>query len=246
MVSPSHAVARRSSKPWALTSGEHYVKISVMELDWRAIEVAVPLIIKGSIMTLQVSFVAGFLACIGGVLLGLLSLTRHKLLRLAIRGYVDFVRGTPLLIQIFLVYFALPAVGIRLSEVWAGTTALALNGAGYIAETVRGAVGSVERGQTEAAKSIGILEWEILLFILLPQSLRPMIPPITNELITLLKSSSLLSVIAVYELTRAGQGVISMFFAPFEIYGLIAIYYYLLVKAVAAVSRYLESKLPVW
>jgi His/Glu/Gln/Arg/opine family amino acid ABC transporter permease subunit len=215
-------------------------------MDWQAIEVALPLIIKGSLMTLQVSLIAGALACAGGILLGLLSLSRHKILRMTVRAYVDFVRGTPLLIQIFLVYFALPQIGIRFSEVWAGTTALALNGAGYIAETVRGTVGSIERGQTEAAKSVGVLEWQILLFILLPQAFRPMIPPITNELITLLKSSSLLSVIAVYELTRAGQGVISIFFAPFEIYALIAIYYYVLVKAVAAISRLLESKLPVW
>jgi His/Glu/Gln/Arg/opine family amino acid ABC transporter permease subunit len=215
-------------------------------MDWKAIEVALPLLADGILTTIRISFLAGILACIGGGVLGLLSLSRYKVLRVLIRAYVDFIRGTPLLIQIFLVFFALPAVGIRLDEVWAGTVALALNGTGYITETVRGVVGSVERGQSEAAKSIGLLDWQILTYILLPQSLRPMIPPITNELITLLKSSSLLSVISVYELTRAGQAVIAIYFAPFEIFGLIAIYYYVLVKIVSVLSRFIERKLPAW
>jgi His/Glu/Gln/Arg/opine family amino acid ABC transporter permease subunit len=215
-------------------------------MDWTAIQVALPLLVHGLLTTIRVSFIAGLMACIGGVILGLLSLSRSQALRLIIRAYVDFIRGTPLLIQIFLIFFALPAVGIRLDEIWAGTVALSLNGIGYITETVRGAVGSIERGQSEAAKSIGLLDWQILTYILLPQALRPMIPPVTNELITLIKSSSLLSVISVYELTRAGQAVIAIYFAPFEIYGLIAIYYYILVKAISILSRYLERKLPSW
>lgn len=215
-------------------------------MDWNAIEVALPLLAHGIVTTIRVSLVAGVLACIGGALLGLLSLSRHLIIRTVIRAYVDFIRGTPLLIQIFLIFFALPAIGIRLDEVWAGTVALTLNGIGYITETVRGAVGSVERGQSEAAKSIGLLHWQTLTYVLLPQSLKPMVPPITNELITLIKSSSLLSVISVYELTRAGQAVIAIYFAPFEIYALIAIYYYVLVKFVSMLSRFIERKLPAW
>lgn len=215
-------------------------------MDWKIIELAIPLLAKGTLTTLRVSLMAGLLACAAGGVLGLLSLSRYRVLRTAIRAYVDFIRGTPLLIQIFLVFFALPTLGIRLDEIWAGTVALALNGAGYITETVRGAVGSVERGQSEAARSIGMLNWQILTYILLPQALRPMIPPLTNELITLLKSSSLLSVISVYELTRAGQAVIATYFVPFEIYGLLAIYYYLIVKAFSMLSRVLERRLPAW
>jgi polar amino acid transport system permease protein len=215
-------------------------------MDWKVIELAVPLLAKGTLVTIRVSLIAGALASVLGGALGLIALSGWAPLRVAVRAYVDFIRGTPILIQIFIVFFGLPWVGIRMDEVWAGTVALALNGAGYIAETVRGVVGSVERGQSEAAKSIGMVNWQILTFILLPQSFRPMIPPLTNELITLLKSSSLLSVISVYELTRAGQAIVAMYFVPFEIYGLIGLYYYLIVKGLSIASRRLERTLHAW
>lgn len=216
-----------------------------MNIDWGIVETAIPLLAKGTLVTLQVSLAAGVLAIILGFLLGLGALSNMRPVRWAILGYVDFVRGTPLLIQIFLVFFALPVIGIRLSEIWAGIAALAFNTAGYIAETVRGGVGSVERGQSEAARSIGMTHPQILTSILLPQALRPMLPPLTNELISMTKSSSLLSVISVYELTRAGQAIISVHFVPFEIYLLLAIYYYALIKTLSALSRWLERRMPV-
>jgi ABC-type amino acid transport system permease subunit len=151
-----------------------------------------------------------------------------------------------LLIQIFLVYFALPEVGMNLPEFWAGVLALGLNAAGFIAEIVRAGVGTVEKGQTEAARAIGMRHSQILVHILLPQSLRSVIPPATNELITLVKGSALLSVISVYELTRAGQAIIAVHFAPFEIFMLIALYYYVTISVLAWASRWLERRLPVW
>jgi ABC-type amino acid transport system permease subunit len=168
-----------------------------------------------------------------------------RLLRLLVAGYVDFIRGTPLLIQIFLIFFALPVVGVRLNEIWAGIVALSINTAAYMAETVRGGVGSVERGQTEAARSIGMTQPQILTYILLPQALKPMVPPLTNELITMTKNTSLLSVISVYELTRAGQAIISVHFVPFEIYLLLALYYYVLIKCLSRLSRWVETRMPV-
>lgn len=216
-----------------------------MNIDWGIVETAIPLLARGTLVTLQVSLAAGVLAVVLGFLLGLGALSNLRPLRWAILGYVDFVRGTPLLIQIFLVFFALPVIGIRLNEIWAGIAALAFNTAGYIAETVRGGVGSVERGQAEAARSIGMTHPQILTSILLPQALRPMLPPLTNELISMTKSSSLLSVISVYELTRAGQAIISVHFVPFEIYLLLAIYYYALIKTLSALSRWLERRMPV-
>ena len=217
-----------------------------MTIDWAVVETAIPLLAKGTLVTLQVSLAAGVLACILGFVLGLCALSNMRLLRGVVLGYVDFVRGTPLLIQIFLVFFALPVIGIRLSEIWAGIAALAFNTAGYIAETVRGCVGSVERGQTEAAKSIGMTHPQILVSILLPQAMRPIIPPLTNELISMTKSSSLLSVISVYELTRAGQAIISVQFVPFEIYLLLALYYYVIIKTLSWLSRRLERRMPVF
>ena len=111
---------------------------------------------------------------------------------------------------------------------------------------MRGGVGSIERGQSEAATAIGMRHRQILVYILLPQAYRQMVPPLTNELISLVKNSSLLSVISVYELTRAGQAIISVHFVPFEIYTLLALYYYILIKVLSWLSGRLERRLPTW
>lgn len=215
-------------------------------IDWKIVEMAMPLLLEGTWVTLYVSFFAGIIGTLAGIVIGLLSLSNIRPIEWVIRIYVDFVRGTPLLIQIFLVFFALPAVGITMNEIWAGITALAFNLAGYAAEIVRGGVGAVEKGQTEAAKSIGMTRGKILVYILLPQAARQMVPPFTNEMITMIKSSSLLSVISVYELTRSGQAIISVHFVPFEIYGLLALYYWVMITTLSWLTRRLEARLPVW
>ena len=215
-------------------------------IDWKIVEMAMPLLLEGTWVTLYVSFFAGIIGTFAGIVIGLLSLSNVKPIEWVIRIYVDFVRGTPLLIQIFLVFFALPMVGITMNEIWAGITALAFNLAGYAAEIVRGGVGAVEKGQTEAAKSIGMTRGKILVYILLPQAARQMVPPFTNEMITMVKSSSLLSVISVYELTRSGQAIISVHFVPFEIYGLLALYYWVMITTLSWLTRRLEARLPVW
>jgi His/Glu/Gln/Arg/opine family amino acid ABC transporter permease subunit len=217
-----------------------------MTFDWALVFKSIPLLGMGLLMTVKICVLAVLLGIALGGLLGLASLSRFAPARWLVRAYVDFIRGTPLLIQIFLVYFALPVVGINLPEFWAGVIALGLNAAGFIAEVVRAGVGSIEKGQTEAARSIGMRHRQILFYILLPQSLRAVVPPTTNELISLVKGSALLSVISVYELTRAGQAVISVHFAPFEIYLLIALYYYATISFLAWMSRWMERKLPVW
>ena len=217
-----------------------------MAFDWNLVEKAIPLLATGLLTTVKISSLAMLLGLALGGLLGMASLSRVTALRWAVLAYVDFIRGTPLLIQIFLVYFALPVVGVNLPEFWAGVIALGLKAAGFIAEIVRGGVGSVERGQAEAARSIGMRHGQVLWYILLPQSLRSVVPPATNELITLVKGSALLSVISVYELTRAGQAIIAVHFAPFEIFLLIALYYYVAISALAWFSRWVERRLPVW
>ena len=217
-----------------------------MIFDWNVVTYAAPLLAHGVVMTLQVSAVAAVLGLFIGLAAGLASLSSSRLLRGAIRVYVEFIRGTPLLIQIFLVFFALPVIGLRLDEFWAGVVALALNAGAYIAEVVRGAVGSIEKGQSEAALSIGMTRQSTLLWVLLPQAWRPMVPALTNDLITLTKNSSLLSVISVYELTRAGQAIIATHFAPFEIFLLLALYYWALIGTLAWLSRRLERALPHW
>lgn len=217
-----------------------------MVFDWVLVGKSIPILGTGLITTLKISSLAMLIGLALGGALGLASLSRVTALRWFVRGYVDFIRGTPLLIQIFLVYFALPVIGINLPEFWAGVIALSLNAAGFLAEIVRAGIGSIEKGQTEAARSIGMRHHQILFHVLLPQSLRSVVPPATNEMITLVNGSALLSVISVYELTRAWQAVIAVHFAPFEIFLLIALSYYLTVSMLAWGSRWLKRKLPVW
>lgn len=217
-----------------------------MIFDWNVVWYAMPLLAVGIVQTLKVSVVACVLGLALGLIAGLASLSNNRPLRWLVRFYVDFIRGTPLLIQIFLVFFALPVIGIRMSEFWAGVFALSVNSGAYIAEVVRGTVGSIEKGQSEAALSVGMTRRGALIWVLLPQAWRPMVPAVTNDLITLTKNSSLLSAISVYELTRAGQAIIATHFAPFEIYLLLAMYYWALITLLSYASRRIERALPTW
>ncbi|HEX3634583.1 MULTISPECIES: amino acid ABC transporter permease [Paraburkholderia] len=213
-------------------------------MDWSIIVMALPILAVGLLATLKVCLAAIAIGIVLGFALGFGALSRFRAVRIAVLAYVDFVRGTPLLVQIFLVYFALPVIGINFNEYWAGVIALSLNAGGFICEIVRASMQSVDRGQTEAAQSIGMRHGQIVLHVLFPQAWRRILPPLTNELISLIKGSALLSAISVYELTHAGQEIIATYFSPFEIFLLIALYYYALISALAWLSRYLERRLP--
>jgi His/Glu/Gln/Arg/opine family amino acid ABC transporter permease subunit len=213
-------------------------------MDWSIVLMALPILAVGLLATLKVCLAAIALGIVLGFVLGFGALSRFRLVRIAVLAYVDFVRGTPLLVQIFLVYFALPVIGINFNEYWAGVIALSLNAGGFICEIVRASMQSIDRGQTEAAESIGMRHRQIVLYVLFPQAWRRILPPLTNELISLIKGSALLSAISVYELTHAGQEIIATYFSPFEIFLLIALYYYALISALAWLSRYLERRLP--
>ncbi|MFL9963413.1 amino acid ABC transporter permease [Paraburkholderia sediminicola] len=213
-------------------------------MDWSIIVMALPILAVGLLATLKVCLAAIAIGIVLGFVLGFGALSRFRAVRIAVLAYVDFVRGTPLLVQIFLVYFALPVIGINFNEYWAGVIALSLNAGGFICEIVRASMQSVDRGQTEAAQSIGMRHGQIVLHVLFPQAWRRILPPLTNELISLIKGSALLSAISVYELTHAGQEIIATYFSPFEIFLLIALYYYALISALAWLSRYLERRLP--
>ena len=213
-------------------------------MDWSIIVMALPILAVGLLATLKVCLAAIAIGIVLGFVLGFGALSRFRAVRIAVLAYLDFVRGTPLLVQIFLVYFALPVIGINFNEYWAGVIALSLNAGGFICEIVRASMQSVDRGQTEAAQSIGMRHGQIVLHVLFPQAWRRILPPLTNELISLIKGSALLSAISVYELTHAGQEIIATYFSPFEIFLLIALYYYALISALAWLSRYLERRLP--
>src|SRR5438046_9825451 len=129
-------------------------------------------------------------------MLGLVAVSGVRWPRAIAWGYVQFIRGTPLLVQIFLIYFGLPTLGINIPAYWSGVIALGLNSGGFQAEIVRAGIESIDRGQTEAARSIGMSRFQTLVFILVPQTIRRVLPPLTNALITVLQGSALPSALA--------------------------------------------------
>jgi His/Glu/Gln/Arg/opine family amino acid ABC transporter permease subunit len=211
--------------------------------DWGAIWYAAPYMLQGALVTLEISACAMVLATVIGLVMGLISASDLTVLKVLVRVYVYFIRGTPALVQIFLIYFALPRIGLELSSFWSGVVALAFNSAGFIAEIVRAGLQSIDTGQSEAALSIGMTARQSILFILLPQSLRRITPPLTNEVITLVKTSSLLSVISVFELTRSAQVIIAERFVPFELYFALAVYYLVMITLLSWCSEYIEARL---
>jgi polar amino acid transport system permease protein len=204
---------------------------------------AIPYMLQGALVTLQISALAMVLGSIVGLICGFLLLSELMALKWLVRAYVYFVRGTPALVQIFLVYFALPVIGIDIPAFWGGVVALGFNAGGFIAEIVRAGLQSIDMGQTEAAKAIGMTNRQTLQHILFPQSLRRITPPLTNELITLVKGSSLLSAISIYELTRSTQLIISQKFTPFELYALLAVFYLVIISILSRISEYVEERL---
>ena len=214
-----------------------------MAFDWAVTWYALPYMLQGALVTVEISALAMLFGSVIGVALGLLVLSHVTPLRLLTRAYIYFVRGTPALVQVFLVYFALPEAGIYLSAFWGGVAALSFNGGGFIAEIVRAGIGSIDAGQTEAARAIGMTHRQTLLHILLPQSLRRITPPLTNELISLVKNSALLSTISITELTRSAQVIIAARFTPFELYAELAVFYLVLISLLAQLSERVEARL---
>lgn len=213
------------------------------DFDWAVMLYAAPYMLQGAVVTLEISICALILGTVVGLICGLISVSDLTALKAIVRGYVYFVRGTPALVQIFLIYFALPRIGLEFSPFWSGVVALAFNAGGFIAEIVRAGLQSIEAGQTEAALSIGMTDRQSILFILLPQSLRRVTPPLTNEMITLVKSSSLLSVISISELTRSAQVIIAERFTPFELYAELAVYYLVIISLMSWLSEFVEKQL---
>ena len=210
---------------------------------------ALPALIAGTLVTLQLAALSVFLGLIGGSFLGILRLSTWTPLRWIARAYIDFFRGTPLLVQIFMIYFGLPALvqqlGFNFSfgRFVAAVIALSLNCTAYIAETVRAGIQSIDPGQAEAAQSLGLGSVQTMRYIIFPQAFRRMLPPLGNEFISLLKDTSLVAVIGFEELFRQGQLIVAENYRPFELYATVAVIYLLLTLLSSQAFSYLEDRM---
>jgi arginine/lysine/histidine/glutamine transport system substrate-binding and permease protein len=177
-----------------------------------------------------------------GLALALARVQSKRLVSTPAAVYVEVMRGTPLLVQILFVYFVLPSVGVNLPAYASGILALTLNASAYISEVIRAGILSVDPGQMEAARALGMSYWQAMRRIILPQTFRRVVPPLTNEGIALLKDSSLVSVIGLTELARTGQELASRYAAPLTIWPLVAILYLALTFPLTRVAEYLERR----
>ncbi|BAP60715.1 amino acid ABC transporter permease [Methanococcus maripaludis] len=204
----------------------------------------IPFIIDAVFVTLKITIMSFLLAVIIAVLVGSVrAMNFSKTLDLVLMAYVEVFRGTPLLIQLFFIYYGLPSIGITMSSTFAAVLGLSLNGGAYISEIIRAAIQSVPVGQFEAAESLGMGKIESMVYIVLPQAFRITIPPLVNSFSSILKESSLISVLAITELTRIGQLIYTRTSRPFEIYLTIGLIYLLLVSIISISSWKIEKKL---
>jgi polar amino acid transport system permease protein len=203
---------------------------------------SLPFITKGLAITLQVSGLVVLLSLGAGVLLGV-ALTYGPLpLRLLVRAYSDIIRGIPVLILIFAVYYGLPALKVDLSNLTAAVAALTMFTAAQVIETTRGAIKSIHHGQMEAGKAIGLGFGQRLLYVIFPQALRRFLPPWINSVTDAVKGSALVSLVGVVDLMLAIQQVIGRVYAPMPLYLLGAAIYFAINYSLSSLSRRLEQR----
>lgn len=205
---------------------------------------SLPLLIVGAGITIQITAISVGLGLIIGMFVGIARICNIKVLRALAAIYIDFLRGTPLLVQIFLIYFALPmVVGQRVDPFVAAITACGINSGAYIAEIFRAGIQAIDAGQMEAGRSLGMSWVQTMRYIIVPQAFKNIVPPLGNEFIALLKDSSLVSVIGFEELTRRGQLIIARTYGSLEIWITVALIYLVMTLTISRLVSYMEKRL---
>ena len=201
-------------------------------------------LVSGLRYTLQLSMMAILLSIVLGLLVSLMTLTKHSFLKNVNRVYVEIFRSIPILVMLLWIYYGLPpALGIQLDVIWAGVIALALCDSAFEAEIFRAGIQSIERGQHDAANSLGLGFILKMRLIVLPQAIKRILPAIGNQFVYMLKMSSLVSVIGMTELTRRADELVVSQYRPLEIYTFLVLEYFLLIIVVSSLVRWLEKKL---
>lgn len=202
-----------------------------------------PVLLKGMVMTVQLAVLAILFGTIIGLVIALMKIDQRSWLNRIGGLYTWFFRGIPLLVQLIFLYYGLPAVGIVLTPYSAAVLGLSLCGGAYIAEIIRAGIQSIEKGQMEAALSLGMTYGQAMRRVIVPQTYRRLLPPMGNEFITLLKDVALVSVITMVDLLRSAQLLNQTYFRPFELYATVAILYLILTSIFTVAVGYLEKKL---
>ena len=209
-----------------------------------------PLLLSAMGQTLLLALWGLFFGCILGIVFGLASVVDNKVSRAIAAVYVNLIRGVPMIVLAFFVFYGVPyglrtIFGIRtvFTALQAGTICLALNCGAYMSEIIRAGIQAIDPGQMEAARSLGLTYWRSMFRVVLPQAVKNMIPSIVNQLIITLKDTSILSVIGFPELVNKAQNVIAITFKSFEVWGIVAIMYLIVILSLQPVAKALERRL---
>ena len=214
-----------------------------MNFDMNLVVNSFPLLLIGAGVTIQITVLSTAIGFVIGLVVGVARISHLRPLRLLAEVYVEFFRGTPLLVQIFLFYFALPVLtGQRIDPFIAAISACGINSGAYVAEIFRAGIQSVDEGQMEAGRSLGMTWLQTMRYIIVPQAFKRVIPPLGNEFIAMLKDSSLVSVIGFEELTRRGQLIIAKTYGSFEIWMSVAVIYLVMTLTISRFVAYLERR----
>lgn len=208
---------------------------------------SLPSLLSGLGVTLEITVIALIFATILGLVFGLMAISPNKLLRSIARVYVDIIRGTPLIVQAFFIYFGIPgAFSIKIPAFTAGVIAISLNAGAYMVEIFRAGIMAVDKGQMEASRSLGLSYGKTMKLVILPQAVRKMVPAFINQFIISIKDTSLLSVIGIKELTQSGEIIIASNYRALETWTFVAFFYFILIMFLTYVSRGIERRLKIW
>ncbi|NPV25999.1 MAG: amino acid ABC transporter permease [Firmicutes bacterium] len=204
---------------------------------------SLPSLLLGARVTLTLTGLAVLFGTIIGTFVGMARISKNKLIYGVATAYVEIIRGTPLLLQIYFCFFGLGQLGINLDEVTAAVVALAANCGGYTAEIVRAGIQAIPKGQMEAARSLGMTYSQAMRKVILPQAFRQMIPPMVNEFTAMLKDSSLVSILSITELMRAGVIVVTRTYQAIPLLSAVGVIYFIMTFILSQLANYLERRL---
>ncbi|MEA4825681.1 amino acid ABC transporter permease [Clostridium sp. JNZ J1-5] len=215
-------------------------------MDIAILKNMLPILLKGSIITIELTVISVILGSVIGIIVATLKLSKSKIVVSIVSFYTWLFRGTPMLLQLFFFYYALPFVGLELTPMSAAIIGLSLNSGAYMAEIIRGGILSIDKGQFEACKALGFTYFQTMKKVILPQTFRVIIPSIGNEFITMLKDTSLVSAIAMEELMRNAQLQISSTARPIEAFFIAGCLYLLMTTVFTTIFSLTERKLSVY
>ncbi len=213
-----------------------------MNLDYSIILNKIPILLEGCLVTLEISLYSLLLGMVFGIAGSLCRISSNPFLSKLAFFYVWIIRGTPVMVQLFILYFGLPQLGLKLSSMTAGVLGLAINTGAYITEIIRAGIQAVDKGQLEAALSVGMNSRQAMTRIVGPQAIKICIPPLVNQFIMTLKNSSIASLVTITELFRTGEQIIYTTFRSFEVYTVIAVLYLMMNSIFMVIADKLERR----